>query len=173
VRERLKQQAIVLAHPDLDQHYPELKTYQHDYTERQHSRYTQDTRWIVYYASSSPTGKKSSRLIWTPTGKQTWNQFTDAEIKPIESQLEPHVKPLRVILAEEVVEKHLTRIAREIRQRSEKLGLFTSQATQKPPDGSKVWAAFQKERQRFDAYTTRWQDQVAALLTLDQVFIVS
>lgn len=161
MQQRLAKQSIVLAHPELYQHYADLRTYVRDSHEPQHSRsrvsdhISLPGRWIAYTASPTQTSKKEWLLVWTSTDPHhTWNQYTDAEIEAIDGQIATYVPALRLLLAQEVVERHNKSAIQEIRDQTKELGFSTTQKEQMLT-ASEVWDIFQKERQRFEAYTTR------------------
>jgi len=184
--QRLTEQGVVLTHPDLYEHEDERYTAVHgeyyDSADSDEWTYTRRKRrgWKVYSAEG---GKEQGKaLIY-------WRKKSGLDIAAatVETSIEPHTLPLRVLIGERLTAEDKGKIQAAALKSAISLDMFavlarrSTMAVQGEPgisdlislEPSAVWKQYDQERKQFEAYTSTWDGHLARINALEQLFLIS
>lgn len=165
---------IVLSHPELSHHAPEQKfMVLGEYgKETKHSRREYKFGWLLYQGGEG-LPEHRYRVLWRSKRLAT-QDITDEYAGEIEAHLAPVLAVLPYFLAGQAVEHLLNQIDQLARGLATQLKLQpTGSKKGSLPNATRIGEALWDEHQRFQQYTIRWQQNLASLQDLDQLFIVS
>ncbi len=165
---------IILAHPELTQHVPEqdlmvLGAYG---KETKHSRREYKFGWLLYQGKEG-SPEQSCQVLWRSKQRAT-QDITDTYASEIEAHLAPVLAVLPYFLAGQAIEHLLGQIDQRARDLAKQVKLHPAGAKKGfLPNTTRIGEALWDEHQRFQQYTMRWQQNLASLQDLEQLFIVS
>lgn len=182
--QRLTEQGVVLTHPDLYKHEDERYTAVHGeyYDSADSDEWTRRKRrgWKVYPPED---GKEQGEALiyWRK------KRGLDIDASVIETSIEPHTLPLRVLIGERLTAEDKGKIQAAALKLAKSLDMFAALArgaklaaqgelgitNLRALEPSAVWKQFDQERRQFEAYTKTWDGHLARMNALEQLFLIS
>jgi hypothetical protein len=191
LREQLEKQSIRLAHPALynhrDKRLPSYERTDDDEEKRPISVSYEggpERSWLRL-PPASPEPKRPKKGKWFLWGKgengqilwHTPGEVSEEDILAVEKQISKQASLLPAFLAQQTVERDRQAVQKAIEEKKEHLADVLAAASPSQKKSSltpkALFALIQQERDRFDAYTQRWQQVIADLQESEQLFLLS
>jgi hypothetical protein len=181
VRRQFAQEGILLTHPKL---YKLPQPYEHEkdalirlnsYSSSrgkriQHTRSVKEN-WFIYKDVLPPASQSQEQLYWRSTQHASDN-ITDEVAETVEAKLQPSIRALRLLLAEQITDHQLKKVDEQADALAQELGLPIPTEEGWQTSLQLVRDRLAEERQQFQSYTKRWKLNLASLETLEQLYIV-
>ena len=177
--QRLTEQGIVLTHPNLYKHEQEhyaavYGAYGHDLSWYNQTITERRTGGWKAYPKDLANEPDKALLYWKKERGQSGLDTSTVATIP-----EPHVLPLRVIIAERLTAQATHRLQEAAQELAQNLNLSPSRkkGTQSATDlsaldPSTVWKHYEQEKKQFEAYAQLWKEHLEGIQALEQLFLV-